>query len=370
MGLFGGFRAKFTKNSKEKKKHEQVVCVSYIFSEFDSKSPEPSTGRRPRPTSVRLEKNEVKLPDISHKSKSLERLPPPSFPKPPAPQPRGSPPPVPRHSPLLVPRHSPPPLPKSPPPILPKKQSSAPYYSLPPPLPTSQNEGEYIEVTDHSDRVSKRVSFDSNDSGQEIPQDDQIVEYIEIKDIEENRYEVIPKHPKSILKATKNVEDDDEVRDIFDNKDIQNEEKNTRFSDQSPLIFMSQSDSETDSDIKNEESGENNLEHIIRCMKNDSSKEIQSDSFEVDHSQIQDFDDYNEDFKVNIVAHDPEMKFSFSEDELSEDLDITTNEEGDYELVGYSSHAASIFFGDFPPKPKPRKLMLTEGDRNSAEGEC
>nr|CAH7729177.1 unnamed protein product [Callosobruchus chinensis] len=382
MGLFGGFKAKFTKNSKEKKKHEQVVCVRYILSDFDTRDVEPSTLPRPRPKSEHLEKDESgSLPDVLIRSTSVERLPPPVR-KPPAP----------------LPRSSPPPLPKNPPPLL-SKRPPPPPPSSPPPLPERHDVGEYIIVTNNDDDVNKRLSLLSNESGEEIPQDDQIAEYVEIRESNiYNPYEVSPKLPKSILKPAKKVEEDDygEKQEIgLDKKYSENVEKTTRFSEESPVIFMTQSnsDSESGSDMKNEENGEDNFEaggfgsflclmlqcllstyclkdsSNIRCMNNDALKEImKSSSFKINSSQME--DSYDEDFKVNVVKHDPEMQYSFSEDELSEDLDAAMDD-NDYELIGYSSQAASIFFGgDVPPKPKPRKLLLSESDRNSIEGDC
>nr|CAI5868862.1 unnamed protein product [Callosobruchus analis] len=249
MGLFGGFKAKFTKNSKEKKKHEQVVCVRYILSEFDTRDVEPSTLPRPRPKSEHLEKPELDtVPDVLNRSKSVERLPPPVR-KPPAP----------------LPKSSPPPLPKNPPPVLSKRPPPLPP-SSPPPLPQRHEIGEYIVVNNNNGDVNKRLSLLSNESGEEIPQDDQIAEYVEIKESNTyNPYEISPKLPKSILKPGKKLEDNDvenKQENSMDNKYLENAEKSTRFSEESPLIFMTQNNNEcdSDSDIKNEENGEDNFE--------------------------------------------------------------------------------------------------------------
>ncbi|VEN46432.1 unnamed protein product [Callosobruchus maculatus] len=249
MGLFGGFKAKFTKNSKEKKKHEQVVCVRYILSDFDTRDIEPSTLPRPRPKSEHLDHELGNVPDVLNRSKSEERLPPPVR-KPPAP----------------LPKNSPPPLPKNPPPVL-SKRPPPPPPSSPPPLPPHRHDiGEYIVVNNNNDDVHKRLSLQSNESGEEIPQDDQIAEYVEIRESNTyNPYEVSPKFPKSILKHTKSVEEDDNEEKLengLETKYFENVEKTTRFSQESPLIYMTQSHSESDSDsdIKNEENGEDNFE--------------------------------------------------------------------------------------------------------------
>lgn len=66
-----------------------------------------------------------------------------------------------------------------------------------------------------------------------------------------------------------------------------------------------------------------------------------------------------EEFKVNVVQYDYNRKYSMSDDELS--MDGLDNEElKDYTPMGYTSQAASIFFGVEldPPTPKPRKVML------------
>lgn len=69
--------------------------------------------------------------------------------------------------------------------------------------------------------------------------------------------------------------------------------------------------------------------------------------------------DLEDDFKVNVVKYDYQRNYSLSEDDIStNELDV--EEMGSNLASGYTSQAASIFFGvDMePPQVKPRKINL------------
>lgn len=75
------------------------------------------------------------------------------------------------------------------------------------------------------------------------------------------------------------------------------------------------------------------------------------------------FSDDNEDyFKVNVVKYDTKRRYSLSEDEMSGN-ELDTEDGTSYIQKGYTSQAASIFFGldmvpEEPPIPRPRKVDL------------
>ncbi|KAG5888355.1 hypothetical protein JTB14_020755 [Gonioctena quinquepunctata] len=79
----------------------------------------------------------------------------------------------------------------------------------------------------------------------------------------------------------------------------------------------------------------------------------------------------NEDgFKVNIVQHNKNRAYSISEDELSVDLDDDASK---FTTMGYSSQATSIFFGgDMQPTiNRPRRVNLKdEEDDDGDEVDC
>lgn len=76
-----------------------------------------------------------------------------------------------------------------------------------------------------------------------------------------------------------------------------------------------------------------------------------------------------EDFKVNVVKYDYKRNYSMSEDEMSTG-DVITEEPNSYLASGYSSQAASIFFGvDMePPQARPRKVLIHS--TNEDEEDC
>lgn len=69
--------------------------------------------------------------------------------------------------------------------------------------------------------------------------------------------------------------------------------------------------------------------------------------------------DLEDDFKVNVVRYDSQRNYSMSEDEMSTN-ELNAEEVSSNFTTGYTSQAASIFFGiDMdPPQTKPRKIDL------------
>lgn len=146
--------------------------------------------------------------------------------------------------------------------------------------------------------------------------------------------------------------------------------------EQSTLIFMTQTSSDSD---KTWENGEDNFEVNLKPQSLSTSttqhnfnhsKEDQSDgNFNINiapHNTTQD-----EEFKINIVQHDYNRSYSFSEDERSYQEEEPPHT---FTRMGYSSQAASIFFGeDIEPEiSRPRRIVLTDDDddRRSSGADC
>lgn len=153
--------------------------------------------------------------------------------------------------------------------------------------------------------------------------------------------------------------------------------KESGLNDQSTLIFMTQHSSRSSSMDRNMET--ENINFSKNVQFSDTNK-IQDnyDNTTLDENFKFNFvphkttpDDEAEYFKINVVKHDLNRRYSYSEDEQSRE----DEEEPRFTRMGYSSQAASIFFGegDEPEVVRPRRIQFREEDedeRRSSGADC
>ncbi|KAJ8984867.1 hypothetical protein NQ317_002706 [Molorchus minor] len=355
MGLFGGFKAKFTRNNTAKTKPQEVVCLKYhIHSEFDSQEP-------PLPVPDNIKKNEV----IRRQSKGKPRKP----------------------------------LAKSA--IFPESETSNTTLSSPKQPQKSLSMVNLNGTDQYDDSAWAESGYattapTTTDRPANSSTSTTVTSISFGKKSEEERASVTSETVAVVTNhhlLTNNVKTEKQKKPILKTFSAHNSEPevNRHSSDQSTLIFMTQKIAET-SDINVQDDDDNfEVNHPTKPYKDDTENlydfNFASNSFKTLNSVEQSYPDENfnidfipqrkafdedDDYKVNVVQHDYERINSYSEDEKSYQDDVSM----DFSQMGFSSQAASIFFGaDVEPvQPRPRRIMLKkdedENERRSSDADC
>lgn len=147
--------------------------------------------------------------------------------------------------------------------------------------------------------------------------------------------------------------------------------------DQSTLIFMTQHSSRSSSIDRNMEIKDINFTKSVQPLDANKIQEKYNDTepdgnfslnFVPNKTTVEDETEY---FKINVVKHDLNRTYSNSEDEQSHE-----EEEPRFTRMGYSSQAASIFFGEGNETEivRPRRIQFTKDDdddeRRSSGADC
>lgn len=144
--------------------------------------------------------------------------------------------------------------------------------------------------------------------------------------------------------------------------------------DQSTLIFMTQHSSRSSSFDKSMETDDINFTKRVPLDFNklqENYNDTTDENFNIHFVPKNTPDDDVDYFKINVVKHDLTRVYSQSEDEHSQEEE----EEPRFTRMGYSSQAASIFFGEGEENevPRPRRIQLIEDDddeRRSSGADC
>ncbi|KAJ8958332.1 hypothetical protein NQ318_017478 [Aromia moschata] len=356
MGLFGGFKAKFTRNSTSKTKPQEVVCLKYhVHSEFDGQD---SSASIPFPIPNNIKKNEV----IRKNSKSKVRKP---LAKSAIFQDSDT-----SNTSLSSPR-----APQKSQSLINLNGHSSTYndqWSEPQELATAQTQGNSKTTLVKDTKFSKRTEQHNGVIGETVA-------VMTNNHLVSTRDKLQAEKRETTVLKTFSAHDEQKATNGYGNPD----------NDQSTLIFMTQHSSETIE--KNAENGEDHFgvnfstisNRAFKTNKIQETKRIDEDSGDgnFDISFVPNkatFDKYSDDdeeeeeeFKVNVVQHDYNRSYSHSEDERS----YQDEDPMEFMKMGFSSQAASIFFGqDIEPiQPRPRKIMLKEtdeDDRRSSGADC
>ncbi|XP_018565836.1 uncharacterized protein LOC108906884 [Anoplophora glabripennis] len=400
MGLFGGFKAKFTGSSSSKNKPQEIVCLKYhIHSEFDAPDSEKSLQANS------IKKNEVVRPHSKKKDrKALTKSA--VFPETQTLQ-SSSPAPTPQKSLSLTNLNS------DTSPAIHKQQNGHAGSNDPITVSTTftvPSNGTSVAVSDtkykktteeHNGLVTEKVAVVTNNhlySTDHSVRNEQhaqsilkkVTTYDEDGTLTNGAEYTSDTHlkPKSFYETPVKENGGFNDRSTLTNgteymsdtylkpKSVPetSAKENGGFNDQSTLIFMTQHSSRSSSFDKTME-----IDHInfTKSLPLDSNKLQQKynepatdENFNINFVPNHVTDDEVDYFKINIMKHDLSRTYSRSEDEQSHDEE----EEPRFTRMGYSSQAASIFFGEGEEAEiaRPRRIQLMEDDdeRRSSGADC
>lgn len=154
------------------------------------------------------------------------------------------------------------------------------------------------------------------------------------------------------------------TNDLYMNYDYQEVTPVTEYkihgsNNKNPLTFLTSSLEERN---KNVENGEDNFERQMPPLIFSEQNEENTPSRKF---KIKDTEDQ---FRVHFVQIDSNHEYPVSEEELFEDEEDIS----EYKAMGYSSQAASIFFGEYeaPKVNRPRRIVFSSNGEGPAENDC